>query len=188
VLGNFGKTLQPRNVGFARFNEISFQIICENSSWIWLFRVNLLSVAGRPNLRRSGILNLRSSGIRNLRNRVSRPPKFGSYGWRIQESEEKIWSRESTKIWNHEHAKIWNLELAKLWNQELAKSCVEATEIRELWVKDSGIWGKPSQRRNFKKFGFSVWTSGRLVNVWNQPRKSRDVKYIHVHVHTRNIP
>jgi hypothetical protein len=33
-----------------------------------------------------------------------------------------------------------------------------------------------------------MWTSGRLVNVWNQPRKSRDVKYIHVHVHTRNIP
>jgi hypothetical protein len=25
-----------------------------------------------------------------------------------------------------------------------------------------------------------VWTSGRLVNVW-------DVKDIHVHVHTRNI-
>jgi hypothetical protein len=32
-----------------------------------------------------------------------------------------------------------------------------------------------------------VWTSGRLVNVRNQPRKSRDVKDIHVHVHIRNI-
>jgi hypothetical protein len=135
VLGNSGKTLHPRSVGFAGFHEISFQIICENSSWIWLFRVNLLTVAGWSNLRRSGILNPQSSGIR-----------------------------------------------------ELAKLCVQTPEIRELWVKDSGIWGKPSQRRNFKKSGFSVWTSGRLVNVWNQPSKSRDVKDIHVHVHTRNIP
>jgi hypothetical protein len=39
------------------------------------------------NRRRSGTLNLRSSGIMNLRSRVSRPPKFGSYGWRIRESE-----------------------------------------------------------------------------------------------------
>jgi hypothetical protein len=33
-----------------------------------------------------------------------------------------------------------------------------------------------------------MWTSGRLVNVWNQPRKSRDVKDIYVCVHTGNIP
>jgi hypothetical protein len=32
-----------------------------------------------------------------------------------------------------------------------------------------------------QKSGFGVWTSGRLVNVW-------DVKDIHVCVHTRNIP
>jgi hypothetical protein len=46
---------------------------------------------------------------------------------------------------------------------------------------DSRISRKPSQRRRLKKYGFGVWTSGRLVNVW-------DVKDIHVHVYTRNIP
>jgi hypothetical protein len=83
LLGASGKTLHPRNVGFAGFHEISFQIICENNSWIWLFRVNLLSVAGWSNLwtsgiismrrfgvvnlRRSGVINLRRSGVMNLR-------------------------------------------------------------------------------------------------------------------------
>jgi hypothetical protein len=39
---------------------------------------------------------------------------------------------------------------------------------------------KQSQRRHPQKSGFSMWTSGRLVNVW-------DVKDICVRVHTRNI-
>jgi hypothetical protein len=50
MLGNSGKTIHPQNVGFAGFHEISFQIICENNSWSWLFRVNLLSIAGSSNL------------------------------------------------------------------------------------------------------------------------------------------
>jgi hypothetical protein len=54
--------------------------------------------------------------------------------------------------------------------------------------KSSKIKKKPSQRRYHKKSGINVWTSGRLVNVWNQPRKSRDAKDVYVHVHTRNIP
>jgi hypothetical protein len=32
VLGNSEKTLHPRNVGFAGFHEISFQIIFENKA------------------------------------------------------------------------------------------------------------------------------------------------------------
>jgi hypothetical protein len=40
----------------------------------------------------------------------------------------------------------------------------------------SEIRKKPSQRRYLEKSGLDVWTSGRFVNVWNQPRKSRDVK------------
>jgi hypothetical protein len=39
---------------------------------------------------------------------------------------------------------------------------------------------KQSQSCRLKKSGFNVWTSGRLVNVW-------DVKDICVCVHTRNI-
>jgi hypothetical protein len=45
---------------------------------------------------------------------------------------------------------------------------------------DSRTSKKQSQRRHLKKCGFSVWTSGRLVNVW-------DEKDIHVCVHIRNI-
>jgi hypothetical protein len=66
VLGNSGETLHPRNVGFAGFHEISLQVMCENDSRIWLLRVNLLSVSGWLNLRRSGIMNLRSLEIVNL--------------------------------------------------------------------------------------------------------------------------
>jgi hypothetical protein len=39
-----------------------------------------------------------------------------------------------------------------------------------------------------QKSGFEVWTNGRLVNVWNQPRKSQDVKDTSVRVHTSNTP
>jgi hypothetical protein len=54
--------------------------------------------------------------------------------------------------------------------------------------KSSEIRKKPSQRRYLNKSGFNMWTSDGLVNVWNQPRKSRDVKDIYAHAHTRNIP
>jgi hypothetical protein len=45
---------------------------------------------------------------------------------------------------------------------------------------DSRTSKKQSQRRHLKKSGFSVWTSGKIVNVWNE-------KDIHVCVHIRNI-
>jgi hypothetical protein len=48
-------------------------------------------------------------------------------------------------------------------------------ERGDLWTSK-----KQSQRRHPKKFRFSVWIGGRLVNVW-------DVKDIRVRVHTRNI-
>jgi hypothetical protein len=44
--------------------------------------------SGITNLRTLQVVNLRSSGIMNQRNCVSRSLKFGSYGWRIRESEE----------------------------------------------------------------------------------------------------
>jgi hypothetical protein len=46
LLGNSGKTLHHRNVGFAETHEISFQVMYENDSRIWLLRVNLLSISG----------------------------------------------------------------------------------------------------------------------------------------------
>jgi predicted RNA binding protein YcfA (HicA-like mRNA interferase family) len=45
---------------------------------------------------------------------------------------------------------------------------------------DSRTSKKQSQKRRLKKSGVSVWTSGRLVNLW-------DEKDIHVCVHIRNI-
>jgi hypothetical protein len=48
--------------------------------------------------------------------------------------------------------------------------------------------GEAKSKMSSQKSELRVWTSGKLVNVRNQPRKSRDVKDVHVHVHTRNIP
>jgi hypothetical protein len=48
--------------------------------------------------------------------------------------------------------------------------------------------GEDKSKTSSQKSGFRVWTSGKHVNVWNQPCKSQGVKDIRVHVHTRNIP
>jgi hypothetical protein len=72
---------------------------------------------------------------------------------------------------NQESAKFGNIMWSRFGN------------LNEWWFS----WIKASGSRRSKKSGFKVWTSGRLVNVWNQPCKSRDVKDIHVHIHTRNI-
>jgi hypothetical protein len=115
----------------------------------------------------------------------------------------EIWNLEPAMLRNRELAKIWNLEPAKLQSREFAKTrSHEPAKSRNresakygnlLEVKfgshgaqrfpergDSRISKKQSQRRRLKKSEFGVWTSGRLVNMW-------DVKGIHVHVHTRNI-
>jgi hypothetical protein len=115
----------------------------------------------------------------------------------------KVWNLEPAKLWSRERAKIWNLEPAKLRSSELVKtrSHEPATPQNRGSAKfgnllevefgshgarrfpeweDSRISKKQSQRRHLKKSGFGVWTSGRLVNVW-------DVKDIHVRVHTGNI-
>jgi hypothetical protein len=110
---------------------------------------------------------------------------------------------ELAKLRSHERADIWNLEPVKLRSRELAKTrshepaksrnreSAKFGNLPELKFGshgarrfpergDSRISKKQSQRRRLKKSGFGVWTSGRLVNIW-------DVKDIHVHVHTRNI-
>jgi hypothetical protein len=97
-------------------------------------------------------------------------------------------SRELVKIWNLEPMKTRSHEPAKPRNRKSAKF----GNLLKFEFGSHGVWRfpgrgdsrisrKPSQRRRLKKSGFGVWTSGRLVNVW-------DVKDIHVHVHTRNIP
>jgi hypothetical protein len=112
----------------------------------------------------------------------------------------KIWSLEPAKLGSREPVKIWSLKPAKLLRSRTCED-VRGHEIGSL--RNSGIrwtprfgshgiwkfpeWGdsrtskKPSQRRCLKKSGFGVWTSGKLVNVW-------DVKDIHVCVHIGNIP
>jgi hypothetical protein len=108
VLGNWAKTLHPRNVGFAEIREINswinfgmkssvswkgnvheeilmglkcfsgLQVICENNSRIWLLCVNLLSNSG-----------------------WLKPAKF--------------WNQEPAKFWNQESAKFWNLRSLGIW-------------------------------------------------------------------------
>jgi hypothetical protein len=59
--------------------------------------------------------------------------------------------------------------------------------VRRLWCKNSSMNKRFANQKEAmsktspQKSWFSVWTSGRLVNVW-------DVKDIHVCVHIRNIP
>jgi hypothetical protein len=108
----------------------------------------------------------------------------------------KVWNLEPAKPGSRERVKVWNLEPSKPWSRERVKS----HELRES-VKfgnlpkvkfgshgarrfsereDSRTSKKQSQRRCLKKFGFSVWTSGKIVNVW-------DEKDMHVCVHIGNI-
>jgi hypothetical protein len=141
LLGNSGKTLHTRNVGFAETHEISFQVMCENDSRIWLLRVNLLSISG-----------------------WSKPPKF----WNREPA--KLWNRELARLWNREPAKLWNHEPAKIWNHEpvklrnrgsakfrnLVKSKFGGYDVwRSSRIRDSETSKKPSQRRCLKSLGLT---------------------------------
>jgi hypothetical protein len=141
----------------------------------WVFR----------NLEPVKIWNLEPVKLRNrelAKIRSSGPTKLGVANlWRSGILNLQIpWGREPVKTRSHEPAKPWNQKSAKFGN--LLKFEFGSHGIwRFTEWGDSWISRKPSQRRYLKKSGFDVWTSGRLVNVW-------DVKDIHVHVHTRNIP
>jgi hypothetical protein len=114
-----------------------------------------------------------------------------------------FWSLEHAKSWSREQAVIWNLEPAKprsrehatVWNLEPAKSRTSGDgkfgNLSEVWFGSHGARRsreqgnsrtikKQSQSCRLKKSGFRLWTSGRLVNIW-------DGNDIHVCVHTGNI-
>jgi hypothetical protein len=99
----------------------------ENSSQIWLLRVNLLSISERLKLAK----------------RWNREPA-------------KIWNREPAKSWSHEPAKIWSHELAEIWNLGPAKLWVRIPEVRESRMGSSEIRKKQSQRRYLEKSGFDM--------------------------------
>jgi hypothetical protein len=98
--------------------------MCENSSQIWLLRVNLMSISRRL-----------------------KPAK------RWNREPVKIWNHEPAKIWNHEPAKIWSHEPAEIWNHEPtrlrnlgpAKLWVRIPEVRESRMGSSEIRKKPNQ-------------------------------------------
>jgi hypothetical protein len=102
------------------------------------------------------------------------------------------WICETQKSWTCEALKSWICEALESQTYEIMRS--ETCEIRESWYAEVFMnegFGNQEEAKSKslpQKSGFGVWTSGKLVNVWNQPRKSQDVKDIHVHVHTRNIP
>jgi hypothetical protein len=89
-----------------------------------------------------------------------------------------------------EVANSWRLKAMNPRSHEL-RECAKFRNMMEDEFRNHGAWGFPerehsptskkqSQSCSLKKSGFNVWTSGRLVNVW-------DVKDICVCVHTRNI-
>jgi hypothetical protein len=103
MLGNSGETLHPRNVGFNGFHEISFQVMCENDSRIWLLRVNLLSVSGWMNLWRSGIMKLQGLEIVNL--------------WRTEVVD--LWSSGIMNLWNFRSRNLRNSGIYWSLNSEV---------------------------------------------------------------------
>jgi hypothetical protein len=80
---------------------------------------------------------------------------------------------------------VANLRRSETGIGEIRKSTED--QIRRLWHVEVFMDERLANRLEAKsktlpqKSGFGVWTSGRLVNVW-------DIKDIHVCVHTRNIP
>jgi hypothetical protein len=119
------------------------------------------------NLRRSGVLNLRSSGVANL---------WRSEALNLQSS----YGREPVKTRSHEPVRSWNRESVDFENPLKSEFGSHGVWRFPEWG-DSQTSKKPSERRCLKKSGFGVWTSGKLVNVW-------DVKDIHVCVDIGNIP
>jgi hypothetical protein len=163
------KICHPQNVGFDEIREISFQ-----GRWIY----------------------------EDLESWTCEAPKSQICEiWNLEPA--KPWSCEPAKIWNLEPTKPWSCESAKIWILNLRgpevtnlrrsgtgiceiRKCTE-DQIRRLWRVEVFMNKRLANRLEAKsktlpqKSGFGVWTSGRLVNVW-------DVKDIHVCVHTRNIP
>jgi hypothetical protein len=76
-----------------------------------------------------------------------------------------------------------NSRIEDLWNSGIYWSPNSRVMVREDFHEWEIHESVRSQVKDItsKKSEFDVWTSGRLVNVW-------DVKDIHVHVHIRNIP
>jgi hypothetical protein len=156
-----------------------------------------MSFLGTSNLRRSKILNLRSYKVANVRrsrilnlrsSEVVNVRRSRILNLRSSEVVNVRWSGISN-LRSFEVANSWRPEVMNLQNHEnesvkfenLLKVKFGSHGARRFPERgDSRTSKKQSQRRRLKKSGFGVWTSGRLVNVW-------DVKDIHVHVHTRNI-
>jgi hypothetical protein len=86
-------------------------------------------------VRRSGISNLRSSEVAN--------------SWRPD-------AMKPAKSWNRESVKFGSLLEVKFGSHDARRFPERG---------DSRTSKKQSQRCRLKKSGFSVWTSGRLVNV-----------------------
>jgi hypothetical protein len=135
----------------------------KHSRWSGILNLRSLGVAntrwsGILNLRRLGVANTRWSGILNLRS-------LGVANVR--------WSGISD-LRSHElrgSGKFGNLPKVRFGSHGARRFHEQG---------NSRTSKKQSQRRRLKKSEFSVWTSGRLVNVW-------DEKDIHVCVHIRNI-
>jgi hypothetical protein len=48
--------------------------------------------------------------------------------------------------------------------------------------KSFGSQGEAKSKTSSQKSGFEVWTSGKPINVWNQPRKSEG-NQVHTYMH-----
>jgi hypothetical protein len=194
LLGNSGKTCPPQNVEFDEIHEMSFQ-----GSWFW----EDLESWTREALKSRTCETLESWTCEALKSRTCETLE----SWTCESLKSRTcktlesWTCEALKSWTCEtlESRTWEVLKSKVredtesWTCETPESRIyevrESTEvqIRESWrVKISMSERLVNQQEaNSKmlprKFGFDVWTSGRLINVW-------DVKDVHVCVHIGNIP
>jgi hypothetical protein len=148
-VGEFRKNLTPSKCRVVEIHQISFRVMNESDSQVWLLRVNLMSISGW--LKPAKPWSRESAKI-----------------WNHEPTEP--WSRESAKIWNHEPAKPWSRESVKSWNHELAKTWShESAKLGNLvkfkfgghdvrrspYTRNSGTSKKPSQRYCLKSLGLT---------------------------------
>jgi hypothetical protein len=151
TIGEFWKTCHPRNVEFDEVCEMSFQDdrLCEDlESW----SCEALTSRTCEDLGSWTCEALKSRTCEDLESWTCEALK--SRTCEDLESWAKPWTREPEKIWNPESAKFWNRESMKFGNLLKIKFGGYGA-WGFLWIKDSLISKKPSQRCCLKSPGLT---------------------------------
>jgi hypothetical protein len=196
VLGNSGKNCYPRNVEFDEIHEMSFQggwLYEDLKSWIcealksrscedlesWICEA--LKLRSCEDLESWLCEALKSWSCEDLESWVCEALKSRS----CEDMESRIcealksrscenlesWICEALKSWVHEDTESWTCETSELGIYEIRESTeIRIRRLRRMKVSMNKRLMNQLEAKSKtppQKSGFDVWTSGRLVNVWN---------------------